>query len=598
MATIHRITSTQADSNSANPSNHAPTPLPQTATIKVAKPSSVFDTSGVAKAIAKYRSPVIVSQVKSATNSARSKTKEEPLMPTAARTKAQDIFCPQANSQGFRLGVLPKLRELLNPEHYSILEDISANQSRSLPMPASSSTDVLTTTAPAETLDAQQFPSSITPQQQLSLSPASISHIHFKNANVDVSTPPPVEGVVDFHHLSSQPILPQQKVASPKSNSPTTIDKADMDKLFKDALSKRLRLWVHIKSPEFFKCLISDCTKAFKSQNTWEKHVEKRHLQWLQKLNDNVVEDTRNMVDVGAQKENIFVTSEVQAGRFPTEMENKPLRVIGAKTPTNISTSRPETNTTQASTVESSQMSSPHMENGAQAVTIESLMTTLPDKIAPSMRASRRSLALSLARQRDAIIGEHIIKTRFLPASLSERFQNLGIASVAPALASKTSNQSPNATKNPFGQPKPATTTRASGPAIPDFLAEATFSTDPGAAARAQYGGTSNVAEPSKQPLRNPMTPKIGQELLAPAKSSVPLCQRITSTQVSGCSSISPAPLSQRVTPARGTGPSLPAFLQGAAASPDLGEGARLQYGTNIGKRGADPVEVARKRGL
>ena len=194
--------------------------------------------------------------------------------------------------------------------------------------------------------------------------------------------------------------------------------------------------------------------------------------------------------------------------------------------------------------------------------------------IATSTRDNRRSIVEDLAKQRAAIIGEHVYKTRFQSKSgLVENFRKLSISDTHIAASADKANSPPAiAMSNPFGIPKPASS-RPTGPTLPNFLQQAA-SIDAGAAARAQYGGLVNAGEPAPRPSRT-MTIT---SMFAPEATTRPLSSGTRNRDTSVARS----------------GPSIPTFLQGASASQDPGAAARKQYSG----KGLDPLEIARTRGL
>ena len=222
---------------------------------------------------------------------------------------------------------------------------------------------------------------------------------------------------------------------------------------------------------------------------------------------------------------------------------------------------------------------------------------------ASSNRDSRRSLAQSLARQRDTIIGEHIYKARY---------QSPGVL----VDETKSTNSSPVlATSNPFGPRRPSTASTSS--TILPSISETsnTYVTDLGAAARNQYGGLKLDIPPSQPAWRPNVSPfdsespgstatSQARPRITPAKGTGPALPAFLQGAQSSSSNTPPSSTTsrappRRVTPLTGSGPSLPAFLQGASASADIGEAVRRQYGPQGGRKKADdPMEIARKRGF
>ena len=496
-----------------------------------------------------------------------------------SQTTVENLPESPSSTQHSLRSLLPTLKGLLSPEHFSLLEALATQQSESSSVPSIVS---LPASAHADSPDVQQSHSTPTPSQEQATPPTSKTRTQVDKVEVDVPTKATAKKAPHVQQSRLPLMDSQSEIAKSVPPIGAPVDRADMEKLVKDALIKRKLLWVNIKSPGLFKCLIDDCPKTFKSQVFWEAHVERRHVQWLRELNDEVAVSTHNMVKIGLQSmaapEGADSETPARAEHDSSEKENNSLQVVNiealAAAPPKLMDIKPK----KASETDVPGVSSPNIEPEAPAMTLKVSVTPSASSVASNTRDSRRSLALSLARQRDAIIGEHIVKTRFLSAvSLSEQFDSLGITTTPSVLATKTTNLIPKASKNPSGEPNPTATRATSGPAIPAFLTENTPFADPGAAARAQYGGINSVSEAPKPPLKNAMASNIIQDPAASTKASA-------------------AP--RRVIPAKRARPSLPAFLQGATASTDLGAAARNQYGVNSGKRGVDPLEVARKRGL
>lgn len=53
-----------------------------------------------------------------------------------------------------------------------------------------------------------------------------------------------------------------------------------------DALSEELAKHVKQEDEHKWRCKVPDCTKLFKEDHFWKKHVEKRHTEWLEKLKE------------------------------------------------------------------------------------------------------------------------------------------------------------------------------------------------------------------------------------------------------------------------------------------------------------------------
>jgi hypothetical protein len=67
---------------------------------------------------------------------------------------------------------------------------------------------------------------------------------------------------------------------------------ADLRKLggkpVEDALTEELVKYVKQEDEHKWRCKVPECTKLFKEDHFWRKHVEKRHAEWLEKLKDEV----------------------------------------------------------------------------------------------------------------------------------------------------------------------------------------------------------------------------------------------------------------------------------------------------------------------
>jgi uncharacterized C2H2 Zn-finger protein len=69
-------------------------------------------------------------------------------------------------------------------------------------------------------------------------------------------------------------------------------ENADIKKLggfpLEEAISSELAKFVKQEDENKFRCKVPECTKLFKAKSFWEKHVEKRHLEWLESLKEDV----------------------------------------------------------------------------------------------------------------------------------------------------------------------------------------------------------------------------------------------------------------------------------------------------------------------
>lgn len=59
-------------------------------------------------------------------------------------------------------------------------------------------------------------------------------------------------------------------------------------KPLEEALEEELARYVKQEDESKWRCRVPECTKLFKGQHFWRKHVEKRHPEWLEKLNKDV----------------------------------------------------------------------------------------------------------------------------------------------------------------------------------------------------------------------------------------------------------------------------------------------------------------------
>ena len=55
-----------------------------------------------------------------------------------------------------------------------------------------------------------------------------------------------------------------------------------------EAVSDELGKHVKQEDEHKWRCRVPECTKLFKEEHFWRKHVEKRHPEWLEKLKDEV----------------------------------------------------------------------------------------------------------------------------------------------------------------------------------------------------------------------------------------------------------------------------------------------------------------------
>ncbi|TLD26932.1 hypothetical protein PspLS_04825 [Pyricularia sp. CBS 133598] len=64
-----------------------------------------------------------------------------------------------------------------------------------------------------------------------------------------------------------------------------------------EALDEELVKYVKQEEPNKWRCKAPECTKLFKEEHFWKKHVEKRHTEWLEKLKEEVELINRYVID-------------------------------------------------------------------------------------------------------------------------------------------------------------------------------------------------------------------------------------------------------------------------------------------------------------
>jgi hypothetical protein len=55
-----------------------------------------------------------------------------------------------------------------------------------------------------------------------------------------------------------------------------------------DAVNEELAKFVKQEDEHKWRCKVPDCTKLFKEEHFWRKHVDKRHTEWLDKIKEDV----------------------------------------------------------------------------------------------------------------------------------------------------------------------------------------------------------------------------------------------------------------------------------------------------------------------
>lgn len=65
-------------------------------------------------------------------------------------------------------------------------------------------------------------------------------------------------------------------------------------KPIEEALDEELAKYVKQEDENKFRCKVPECTKLFKAEHFWRKHVEKRHPEWY----ENLKQEVRSMIDV------------------------------------------------------------------------------------------------------------------------------------------------------------------------------------------------------------------------------------------------------------------------------------------------------------
>ena len=70
---------------------------------------------------------------------------------------------------------------------------------------------------------------------------------------------------------------------------PDTVDLRKLGgKPSEEALNEELLKHVKQEDEHKWRCKVPECTKLFKEEYFWKKHVEKRHAEWLEKLTEEV----------------------------------------------------------------------------------------------------------------------------------------------------------------------------------------------------------------------------------------------------------------------------------------------------------------------
>jgi uncharacterized C2H2 Zn-finger protein len=65
-------------------------------------------------------------------------------------------------------------------------------------------------------------------------------------------------------------------------------------KPLEEAIEDELSRYVKQEDESKWRCKVPECTKLFKGQHFWQKHVEKRHPEWLEKLRKDVSIDVKH----------------------------------------------------------------------------------------------------------------------------------------------------------------------------------------------------------------------------------------------------------------------------------------------------------------
>ena len=58
----------------------------------------------------------------------------------------------------------------------------------------------------------------------------------------------------------------------------------EKNRLAQEALTQKLRTFVHQERPDRYKCCIDECWKAFQAEKFWMKHVRLKHTECLDYL--------------------------------------------------------------------------------------------------------------------------------------------------------------------------------------------------------------------------------------------------------------------------------------------------------------------------
>ena len=65
-------------------------------------------------------------------------------------------------------------------------------------------------------------------------------------------------------------------------------DVVNRSKRVEDAINDELVKFVKQEDEHKWRCKVPDCTKLFKEEHFWRKHVEKRHTEWFEAMKQEV----------------------------------------------------------------------------------------------------------------------------------------------------------------------------------------------------------------------------------------------------------------------------------------------------------------------
>ena len=89
-------------------------------------------------------------------------------------------------------------------------------------------------------------------------------------------------------------------------------DNVDVKKLggkpVNEALEDELGKYVKQEDDSKYRCKVPECTKLFKAENFWHKHVEKRHTEWLDNIKNDVsafLQDEARLIEIAGPRQRL-----------------------------------------------------------------------------------------------------------------------------------------------------------------------------------------------------------------------------------------------------------------------------------------------------